>query len=150
MTNEAMISVIEETQAFIDVLNANVDSIIMNEEVTDDKESITAEKDAEDGKWHVRGSIVNTCTKLDTEFFKLLQNSDQHSEEYRTVLKFLDISLIARGHTSVNLRVQGGGYKVKQLGIFDLFGPSIFRRLTFESPDGIFCEILDEKITPAC
>ena len=88
MTNEAMIAVIEETQAFIDVLNANVDSIIMNEEVTDDKESITAEKDAEDGKWHVRGSIVNTCTKLDTEFFKLLQNSDQHSEEYRTVLKF--------------------------------------------------------------
>merc|ERR1719419_2224847 len=82
-----MISVIEETQAFIDVLNANVDSIIMNEEVTDDKESITAEKDAEDGKWHVRGSIVNTCTKLDTEFFKLLQNSDQHSEEYRTNLK---------------------------------------------------------------
>ena len=100
MTNEAMISVIEETQAFIDVLNANVDSIIMNEEVTDDKESITAEKDAEDGKWHVRGSIVNTCTKLDTEFFKLLQNSDQHSEEYRTVLKVSNIFQL-RGVTRV-------------------------------------------------
>ena len=39
------------------------------------------------GKWHVRGSLSNTCTKLDTEFIKLLQNSDQHSEEYRTRLR---------------------------------------------------------------
>ena len=41
----------------------------------------------ESGKWLLRGSLVNTCTKLDTEFFKLLQNSDQHSEEYRSRLR---------------------------------------------------------------
>ena len=98
MTNEAMLLVIDETQAFIDVLNANIDSIVMNDEVSDDKESITAEKNADDQKWHVRGSLVNTCTKLDTEFFKLLQNSDQHSEEYRiriaTILYIVDINLL--------------------------------------------------------
>ena len=44
-------------------------------------------KPSADGKWYVRGSLEHTCKKLDTEFFKLLQNSDQHSEEYRGRLK---------------------------------------------------------------
>ena len=86
MSDEAFKEAAVETQSLINSLLVNRDIVIMTEEVSDDDESIT-DKPNEDGKWHVRGSLVNTCTKLDTEFYKLLQNSDQHSEEYRERLK---------------------------------------------------------------
>lgn len=86
MGDEAFQNVLIETQTLIDTLMSNQDIIIMREDIQDDDESNTDKPNA-DGKWHVRGSLVNTCTKMDTEFFKLLQNSDQHSEEYRGRLR---------------------------------------------------------------
>jgi len=76
---------IKQTRTIIDKLNAEP-NLVLSESVQDDEETLTKEPN-ESGKWLLRGSLVNTCTKLDTEFFKLLQNSDQHSEEYRSRLR---------------------------------------------------------------
>jgi len=76
---------IKQTRTIIDKLNSEP-NLVLSESVQDDEETLTKEPN-ESGKWLLRGSLVNTCTKLDTEFFKLLQNSDQHSEEYRSRLR---------------------------------------------------------------
>lgn len=81
MSDEAFANALNETLELVQILIKNP-SILLDTEVQDDEESLTDQPN-EDGKWHCRGSLVNTCTKLDTEYSKLLQNSDQHSEEYR-------------------------------------------------------------------
>merc|ERR1712137_706027 len=86
MDDDGFVDAINETREFVEILNKE-SNIILNDKVQDDDESITDKVHEKTGKWHVRGSLANTCTKLDTEFIKLLQNSDQHSEEYRTRLR---------------------------------------------------------------
>lgn len=94
MTDDSFGTALMETKELIDVLMTNKETVIMKDSVQDDEESLTDQVN-EDGKWHARGSLVNTCSKLDTEYSKLLQNSDQHSEEYRgrlaNNLKIMDI-----------------------------------------------------------
>ena len=82
MSDESFANALSETLELVQILNKNHETLILSDNVQDDEESLTDQPN-EDGKWHCRGSLVHTCTKLDTEYSKLLQNSDQHSEEYR-------------------------------------------------------------------
>lgn len=86
MDDDGFVDTINETREMVEILNKE-SNIILDDKVQDDDESLTDKVHEKTGKWHVRGSLANTCTKLDTEFIKLLQNSDQHSEEYRTRLR---------------------------------------------------------------
>ena len=105
MGDEAFNQAVLETQTLIDSLMTNKDIVIMSENVQDDDESLT-EKMNDDGKWHVRGSLVNTCTKVTD------QNLNSRSKivpcskyKIRTQLKknelrhlFLDIKLDPNFH----------------------------------------------------
>ena len=85
MADQEFADAIAQTRTIVNRLNEE-EKMNMSEKIQDDEETLTKEPN-EEGKWLLRGSLVNTCTKLDTEFFKLLQNSDQHSEEYRSRLR---------------------------------------------------------------
>ncbi|VDL62655.1 unnamed protein product [Hymenolepis diminuta] len=67
---------IELMQKVFEIINENLDTIVISESVTEETESVT------EAPYRVRGSVLSNVSRLDDEFFKILQNANGHEMEY--------------------------------------------------------------------